>query len=228
MTLWPSASSWRTRLHDRNWEQVDLLPTLADMAGIKVPWKMDGLSEVGPPARTRGDKYWYDHPGDRVSRDGPSNWATVLKGVTDSLVRAHQHGDQGFYQYGWFADWVYKPPSAIGRVAARPAAKATIRNWKLFATIDPKAATVPALVVGQLTTGVPPPGMTVLVAVNGRVGGASLFYADHAGQPADKFAVIVPDFLYKRGPGQSQLQVYLVKDGGGQVPKRLLPVALSG
>jgi len=216
------------KVDDRNWEQVDLLPTLADMVGIRVPWKMDGLSQVGPPARTRDDKDWYDHPGDRETRDGPSNWATVRKGVTDSLVQAHQHGDQGFYQYGWFADWVYKPPSAIGRITAGPTAKATIRNWKLFETIDPKAATVPALVVGQLTTPSPPPGTTVLVAVNGQVGGASLFYSDHAGQPANKFAVIAPDFLYKKGPGHPQLQIYLVKPPSGPGSKQLQPVALSG
>jgi Sulfatase len=218
------------RVDDRNWEQVDLLPTLADMAGIRVPWKMDGVSQAGPPARTRTDKYWYDHPGHRQTRDGPSNWASVLKGVTDSLVQAHQHGDPGFYQYGWFADWVYKPPRAVGQVTAGPSAKATIRNWKLFETIDPMAATVPALVVGQLTTPPPPARTTVLVAVNGRVGGASLLYADHAGQPASKFAVVVPDFLYRKGSGQSQVQVYLVRNQGPHARGRRLlqPVALSG
>ncbi|HEX3212216.1 MAG TPA: sulfatase-like hydrolase/transferase, partial [Actinomycetota bacterium] len=32
---------------DRNWEQVDLLPTVADLAGVQVPWKMEGASQTG-------------------------------------------------------------------------------------------------------------------------------------------------------------------------------------
>ena len=38
---------------DRNWEQVDLLPTIADLAGIQVPWAMEGASQTGEPIRTR-------------------------------------------------------------------------------------------------------------------------------------------------------------------------------
>ena len=45
----------RGRVDDRNWEQVDLLPTVADLAGIQVPWRMDGRSQAGPPARQRGE-----------------------------------------------------------------------------------------------------------------------------------------------------------------------------
>jgi sulfatase-like protein len=56
---------------DRNWEQVDLLPTVADLAGIEVPWRTDGSSQAGEPARTRTDKWWYDILGQRQVLDGP-------------------------------------------------------------------------------------------------------------------------------------------------------------
>ena len=62
---------------DRNWEQVDLLPTVADLVNIQVPWKMEGASQTGKPTRTRTEKWWYDIPGHREVRDGPSNWAQV-------------------------------------------------------------------------------------------------------------------------------------------------------
>ena len=32
------------RIDDRNWEHVDLLPTLADYAGVRLPWPVDGRS----------------------------------------------------------------------------------------------------------------------------------------------------------------------------------------
>jgi arylsulfatase A-like enzyme len=40
------------KVDDHNWEHVDLLPTLADYAGVRLPWPVDGRSalrgEPGP------------------------------------------------------------------------------------------------------------------------------------------------------------------------------------
>jgi hypothetical protein len=66
----------------------------------------------------------------------------------------------------------------------------------------------------------------VLVAVNGRVGGEAKPFPERPGEPAAKFAAIVPDFLFKDGDGRRQLQVYVVdRSSGGP---RLQPVTLSG
>ena len=39
------------QVNERNWEHVDLVPTVADMLGIKVPWEMDGFPRPGPRSR---------------------------------------------------------------------------------------------------------------------------------------------------------------------------------
>jgi Sulfatase len=213
------------RVDDRNWEHVDLLPTLADMVGLSIPWKVDGFSQLGPPLRGRTDKTFYNHPGDLLIRPGPPNFQKVLRGVTDTLVRAHQHGERGFYQYGATADWIYRPPQRIGPVGGSPLT-ATINDWELFETVDPKARAVPSLVVGQLTSGTPPKDAILVVAVNGQVGATSGFYPSKQGAPPDAFAALVPDFLYKPGRGQPQLQLYLAtKAGDGH---QLRPVTVAG
>ena len=214
----------RGRVDDRNFEQVDLLPTLADMLGVRVPWKMDGLSQNGPPARQRGEKWWFDIPGHREVRDGPPNLSIVLQGETDSLVRASE-GVKGLYRFGAFADLVYRDPATVGPIGGTPAG-AEMDDWKRYRRIDPRSGEVPALVSGKLTSPLPPAGSTVLVAVNGRIGGESKLFADRPGDSAGKFAVIVPDFLFKAGDGRRQLQVYVVDRSGGS--PRLQPVALSG
>jgi hypothetical protein len=209
---------------DRNWEQVDLLPTVADLAGIQVPWKMDGSSETGKPARTRTDKWWYDIPGHRETRPGPPNWSLVLKGTTDTLVRAGE-GDRGLYRFGAFADLVYRDPASVGPITADQEATATQDDFKQYGQIKLKSGRVPALVSGKLTSPLPPAGSTVLVAVNGRIGGESKLFPERPGEPAAKFAVITPDTLWKAGDGHRQLQVYIVdRSGGGP---RLIPVSLS-
>jgi hypothetical protein len=213
------------RVDDRNWEHVDLLPTLADMVGLSVPWKVDGFSQTGPPKRSRTDKTFYNHPGDLHVRPGPPNFAQVLRGVTDTLVKASQHGERGFYQFGATADWIYHPPGAIGPIGGTPVA-ARIFHWKLFEHVDPKAPLVPSLVAGRLSSGPAPAGSLMVIAVNGQVGATSGFYEPKSGGPRSTFAGLVPDFLYKAGDGRKQIRLYLATKLGGSY--RLQPVTISG
>ncbi|HZD03152.1 MAG TPA: sulfatase-like hydrolase/transferase [Actinomycetes bacterium] len=211
------------RVDDRNWEHVDLLPTVADVAGLSIPWKVDGSSEVGAPKRQRTQKWWYETPGERMVRPGPPNWAKALHGVTDTLVRAHQNGERGFYQFGANADWVYRSPQQIGRVGG---AEVTVRmsGWGQFKTVTPGSPHPPEIVVGQVTSGTPPPGSSMVVAINGKIGGTAHFYPPHEGERPTGFAAMVPDSLFTPGPGQRQIQLYLATRSGGQVtfqPARL-------
>jgi hypothetical protein len=72
---------------------------------------------------------------------------------------------------------------------------------------------------------VPPAGATVLVAVNGKIAGESRLFPNRPGEPADRFAVITPDFLWRAGDGRRQLQLYLLDRSGGQ--PRLRPVSVT-
>jgi hypothetical protein len=206
---------------DRNWEQVDLLPTVADLAGIKVPWKMDGASQTGKPTRTRTEKWWHDIEGRRQVRDGPATFSQVLEGTTDTLVRGSE-GVRGLFQFGPAADLVYRAPASVGPIGGTPAT-AVLDDGRSFGEVRPGSGTVPALVSGRLTSP-PRPGATVLVAVNGRIGGGSEPFPERPGEPAARFAVLTPDFLWKPGDGNRQLRLYLLDQSDG-VP-HLQPVSV--
>jgi hypothetical protein len=212
------------RVDDRNWEQVDLLPTVADLAGVTVPWKMDGASQTGEPTRTRTEKWWFDIPGHREVRDGPANWKVVLAGETDTLVRASE-GVRGLYRYGPAGDLIYQPTTSVGPVTADLEATATLDDFEQYTQIKPGSGRIPALVSGNITSPLPPASSTVLVAVNGRIGGESKLFPERPGEQAAKFAVITPDTLWKAGDGRRQLQVFVVDRSGGA--PRLQPVRLT-
>ena len=215
------------RIDDRNWEHVDLLPTLADMAHIKVPWRVDGFSEAGQPRRQRTDKYWYGIPGHQLVQSGPAAFATTLHGVTDTLVRGHQEGDRGLYRYGATADWIYRSPTSLGEVTDGGGLTAQVTHWDdAYTSIDPGSGQVPAFVYGQMTSGPPPKGAKLAVAINGQIGGVNAFFYDGPGGKFDKFAAVVPDFLFKKGPGHPQVQLYLVQQSGGRV--QFHPIAITG
>jgi hypothetical protein len=214
------------RVDDRNWEQVDLLPTVADIVGLRIPWKVDGFSELGEPKRTRTEKWWYEQPGDRRVVPGPENFEKVLQGVTDTLTRAHQNGDRGLYQFGDTADWVYKSPQEVGQVEdGDGSVTAEMKSWAQFRTVKPGSNPVQSIVAGQVTSGTPPAGSTMVVVINGKVAGTGGFYPPHEGEKPTAFAAMVPDFLFTAGPGQRQIQIYLARRTGGTVTFQ--PVALS-
>jgi hypothetical protein len=214
------------RVDDRNWEHVDLVPTLADMVGLTVPWRVDGFAENGPPRRQRTDKVFYNRPGQQLVRPGPPNLKKVLHGVTDTLIRAHQYGERGFYQFGATADWIYEPPARIGQIVAGDPVTVKLNDWHLFDRVDPKGGVVRSLVTGDVTSGTPPPGARMVIVVNGQVGATAGFYPLKARGPARTFAGLVPESLYKPGPGHPQLQLYLATRSG--VSWRLQPASLSG
>jgi hypothetical protein len=91
-----------------NYQHVDLVPTIADLKGLHVPWAMDGVSWADPSAAksTSSQKVFYPRPGLRRVFEGPPNQAIVLKkGVPERLLRP-QDGYMGWFEFGPHADLV--------------------------------------------------------------------------------------------------------------------------
>jgi hypothetical protein len=146
--------------------------------------------------------------------------------VTDTLTRAHQNGLKGLYQFGDTADWVYKPLQQIGQVEdGDGSVRAKMKDWARFKTLKPSSNPVQSIVAGQVTSGTPPAGATMVVAINGTIGGTGGFYPPHEGEKPTAFAAMVPDSLFTAGPGQRQIQIYLASRTGGTVTFQ--PVGLS-
>jgi Sulfatase len=221
----------RGRVTDQNWEHVDLVPTVADILGIRVPWKVDGVSQAGDgQPRTRTEKWFFSRPGERQVFPGPENLAKALRGVTDQMVKP-ENGYLGWFQFGRFADLVGRRPDQVG---VDPAAGGSAKVDRLgdFRGVDPDGGTVPAMVTGQVSLAAGAPARpAVAVAVNGVIGGVSELFKevrDNQGSqpkgPRDKFAAMTPDTLFKNG--DNRLELFLVDASGGTV--RLRPLTIGG
>jgi Sulfatase len=198
------------RVDDRNWEHVDLVPTVADMLGIKVPWRVDGVSALGSKARTGTGKVFYDRPGHRMPLlDGPSNLALALRGVTDRLLRP-QDGPIGLYRVGRYAPLVGRSTAEVGVTGASPLG-ARITLPANLGTVDPSSGKVPAMVVGQLDGATSVRDPAVAVAVNGTIGGVSEVWG--GGDDGRNFAAMVPDFLFRQGG--NRVELFEVDPSGG-------------
>jgi len=203
------------RVDDRNYEHVDLLPTLADYAGVKVPWEVDGRSVLAPP-RTTTDKIWYtnvreDGPPQRVTVDGKAGFAAALRGSLPVRTWAHPKlgGEPGRYFGG-----VGKRDDLIGQklsgLSVLPGSgSVAVKNLEEFSKVDPASGEVPALVVGE-----PPAGMgagsLLALALNGRIGSVAEVAPEGKDQSL-RFAGILPGELFKSGA--NELQVLLIERG---------------
>ncbi|MCW3841368.1 sulfatase-like hydrolase/transferase [Micromonospora yasonensis] len=151
------------RVDDRNWQHVDLLPTILDETHIRVPWRMDGRSAKQSP-RGGPDKLFYDRPGEPV---------TISGGVPSPPAAP-------------------APDPLVGtRIGGKPAGgTATVANLGAFRAVDPARGELPALVWGTVPASVPD-GTKLAVAVNGTVGAVVPVVAPDKG--GRRFAAFLPD-----------------------------------
>ena len=129
--------------NERNWEHVDLVPTVAEMLGIKVPWAMDGVSQAGAEEpRTRTEKWFFSKPGERQEFPGPENHAKAMAGVTDQMTEPG-NGYKGWFQFGPHGDLVGQRVSQVG-VDQATAGSAKVEKLAEYGKVDLKSALVPA------------------------------------------------------------------------------------
>jgi Sulfatase len=204
------------RVDDRNWQHVDLLPTLADYAKVKVPWKVDGHSVFAPP-RAEATKQWYivrDHGPPTVAKvDGPTGLAVALKGALPAHpdVRPQLGAPPGQHLLR-----LGLRPDLIGDQVAELAVTNATDPPATVQDLD--RGEVPALVVGEAPKGMAN-GTQLALALNGRVATVAQV-APEGKDRALRFGGVLGGELFR--DGANQLEVLAI-DGS-----KLRRLALKG
>ncbi|MEV4463561.1 sulfatase-like hydrolase/transferase [Micromonospora echinofusca] len=151
------------RVDDRNWQHVDLLPTIADEAAIRLPWPVDGRSARQSP-RTEAGKVFYDRPGQPTP---------VAGGVPAPLPPPAPH------------------PLVGTAVGDRPVGGTVeVADLAAYDAVDPDTGRLPAAVWGDVPDEVPD-GTPLAIAVNGRIGAVVPVVPRDAG--GRRFAALLAD-----------------------------------
>ncbi|HEY8451605.1 MAG: sulfatase-like hydrolase/transferase [Micromonosporaceae bacterium] len=187
----------RGEVDDRNWQQVDLLPTVADLMGLAVPWKVDGISWVREQ-RTTGEKTFVSELDDVHVLDGDALFAEMLAdpGAIPPLPPAPLPELVGTEVGGYR---IVDGPEGV-----------EVEDLAAFRDVRPADGVVPALVSGTLPEDVPD-GTPVAIAVNGRIGAVVPAVVDGGGH---RFAGLIEDATLFRS-GENRLELFLVAPGSG-------------
>jgi hypothetical protein len=198
------------RVDDRNWQHVDLLPTLADYARVQVPWPTDGRSALHGPARTETTKQWYvlheDGPPTVLTVNGPAGQAIALHGTLPDhpRVRAQLGADPGRYlgRLGLRPDLIGAELTDLNVIDA-DSHPVQVQDLDQFDHVDLDAGEVPALVVGTAPAGIPA-GTELALALNGRIATVAQV-APEGKDAALRFGGILPGELFSAGPNHLEV-----------------------
>ena len=195
-----------------NAQLVDVVPTVADVLDVRLPWPVDGRSLLGPPRPLQQRRPFLAEVGQLLALDGVRLRPVVRErsvgifapGVGDPL-RIFRTGPGGLLVGRRVAGFEPGAPVA-GRVrVVHP------HRWR---SVETAADTLPMYLTGSLHGG-PDDVAAVAVAVNGVVAGVS----ELTRGPGDRvFAVLVPPSMLR--DGRNALAVYAIDNADRLSPLR--------
>lgn len=197
----------RGRIDDRDAKTIDIVPTIADVLGVTIPWHVDGVSLRHPPVTGRSVLVSKAN-GDPVSGDP----VVVAHGVLTTARRNASlfgEGKDSMYRMGPFAVLVDRPISSLRPIAAQRSA-INFDDDLRFGDVRLASGVVPALISGAIRNDPAPEGTPLAIAVNGRIRAMTRSF-DLDGQR--RFGAMMPESAFRDGP--NAVEVYSVARSDG-------------
>jgi Sulfatase len=200
----------RGRIVDRHVRTIDILPTIADLLHVRLPWKVDGRSAWRSDSGIPQTVDVYQRSGRRLRLSMPEFKRRVRASV-DRKVRVFGSDGRGPGLFGFGPN-----PGLIGRsltalpVARGGTASAHVNDAGAYRHVKLDSGFVPAQITGRIT-GQQAPGRDLAFAVNGRIVAVAPSFK-LAGRDTEEFAAVVSDAHFH--DGRNSVQVLWVKSGG--------------
>ena len=199
---------------DRNAMGIDVVPTIADVLDVEIPWEVEGRSLLGP-ARTEERKTFFDAPGVPEYID-PAKWQDQLELGYAAEVLHPERGREGLFMIGEHAGLVGKKVSDLTVGSPSPVTADLDQRITLDA-VDPATGKVPAMIWGTLDKPAAKDSTWLVASVNGTIAGGI------AAVPTDgtwRFLGLVDDTYFSAG--KAEIVLYAV-EGDTLHPLTLVP-----
>lgn len=210
---------------DRNVEGIDVLPTIAELLGVDVPWSTDGSSAADRATAPRADKVvlgpiWPEEKatfGDQQERRMPSDFG--IRCGSPSRVRAllgtDERGSTLPFAIGPHREILDRP---VGELAVKPPGpfRFSLDHADRYADVSPDSGMLPCPIEGRIAGGAKA-GDLAAVALNGTI--RAVTRLEKAGSDAT-FSVLVPESAFRTG--RNDVAVYRLMGPGS--PPSLEPV----
>ena len=205
---------------DPKWARtIDLLPTMADVLGIRLPFRVDGRS-LRRPRPVPGALRFRNSDGTDITVDR----AALERRKAESLAR-----QVALLGTTWDSAYRIGPhPEVIGEaLTALPALPrgpltAAVEDAERYARVEPESDYVPSLIAGRLS-GADPADRELAFAVNGRIVSTGRSFAA-LGQDGLNFSSMLPPTAFR--DGENRIDIYELAPAGARLG--LVPLGGAG
>ncbi len=220
------------RVNEGYAQTVDIVPTIADVLGVRLPWRADGRSAFDPAVRQRRSVTMVQgsERRARISRGEDDRPITVAASELENGQRAAL--ERKLALFGASGDPASLGPRGdlrrrpLAELPVRPGsaaeARATIDDPRELRAVDPASGFAPAHLTGRVRSE-RPRKRTLAVAVNGRIAAtAETFFL--RGDGVERLSVMLPEAALR--PGPNTVEVLEVQGEGSAT--RLVSLGRSG
>ncbi len=187
---------------------IDLLPTIADALGIRMPWSVDGESLVDLPAAPRGvvvlGKYG-------TVRASAQHVAELVRATVRRNSALFGEGRSSLYSIGTHRE-------LLGAIVPRHARTSTtqirIEGEERLRDVRLDRSIIPTHISGVVVKGRVAPNVELAIAVNGRIRALTRTFRDGSAQ---RFRALVPESALK--DGHNRVDVFEIRESRRSPPR---------
>jgi Sulfatase len=209
-----------SRISDRHVRTEDILPTIADVLGIRMPWRVDGASVFDRSAHIPSNVDVFMRSGRRLTLSLPQFKRRIRASLERKIRLFGDHGrPPGLFGIG-------PHPELIGRTvtaAPRAPASADINDAGAYSAVHLRSDFLPAQLSGTIHDGRRQRVRELAAALNGRIVAVGQSFT-LAGHDAEQFSILLPESAFREG--HNRVELLAVTDDGGAL--RLASMARAG
>ena len=194
---------------DRNVETIDILPTMADLLDVEVPWVTDGASALGPVAARTGKSVYYEDAR-RVRTFGPSLLEDAFA-ATDRRLALFGPPDRNPYlvpRTSPHHDLIGRQVADVRTSDDMSALEFSLGVRRDFGNVHPDSRVLPVHLAGRARWRNGAGAASLAVAVNGTIRATTRTYQISERRSRDTWSVVLgPDDLR---PGANLVEVFVI------------------
>jgi hypothetical protein len=196
---------------DLNVETIDILPSVADILGIDLPWPTDGSSAFNNSAPERKTKTVY-YP--KMVFDSVALEARYTSLETKLTWFSSGTNPDGLLRIGPYSELVGRQVDDVG-VMGEATDRSGLDRPALFTDVAPESDFVPAYISGYVRSdqeaGAP---FNLAIAINGTIRATTQTFTFRAQGNTRKWSAIVDEASFRAG--DNDIEVFIISSSGGQ------------
>ena len=198
------------RVVDSYARTVDVVPTIARVLGISLPWRVDGSPLVGRRLAADGTVTVLRQDGSPVSAPLSTLRARRSQALAKQVATFGTGSFAAVYRVGPNRELIGR---RVAELPVSPSATTGVEldGRELLAAVDPAAELLPSYLEGKLTGRHPAP-LDLAIAVDGRIAAVTSTYTQYGDT---RFAAFVPEPALRSG--RNTVDVYSVRRSGGRL-----------